>query len=205
MVSSSTAVSVVRSSLAAAAGWSGALFPAAGQLPHATLRFDDQARFPGAAELTRRGGRCEIVVRLAPPDDSGIGSVCVKFPNLYGSGLNQDFLFASSADGAPLHHIALPVKTDAAQLYSSLWLYLAGIVPVLFGVRTHARPEAPGPDGSIGAELHFLVSPPVGNVREIGVITVGEKISAASGVRFAAKNCGGNLRALPPVRFYRDS
>jgi hypothetical protein len=205
MATLTTAHSVVRATLAAAAGRPRGLFPAAGPLHHATVHFSGQARFPGGAELMGRGRRCDILIRLTPADLGGIGTVCIKFPDLYGVGQDQDFLFLSSADGAPLHHVALPVRTDVPQLYSSLWLYLAGLSPVLFGVRAEGQSVASGSYLPGSGELTFLVSPPVGSFRTVGVITMGEEIVDCGKVRFAAYNCGGNLRALPPLRFYQDT
>ena len=65
---------------------------------------------------------------------------------------------ASSGDGAPLHHAVLPTHS-VASLYSSLWLYLAGWQPVLFGVRapTTGRDLRFG----IGDELSFAISSPL--------------------------------------------
>jgi hypothetical protein len=204
MGSLTTSAAVIRSTLAAAVGRPEALFPGTGRLYRASLHFGDHARFPGGTELMARGRRYEILVRLAS-EDGAVGTACVRFPDLYGVGRDQDFLFASSADGAPLHHVALPVRTVGPRLYSSLWLYLAGISPVLFGLRAHAQSAAADSDPGIGDELTFLISPPVGSFREIGVITLAEEITDSSGVRFAAHNCGGNLRALPPLRFYHDT
>ncbi|PRC54402.1 hypothetical protein C6A85_48945, partial [Mycobacterium sp. ITM-2017-0098] len=80
----------------------------------------------------------------------------VKIPDAHGPDKDQDFLLASSGDGAPMHHAVLPSDPVAAP-YSSLWLYLAGLQPLLFGV----RPPVTGPDVrfGVGDELSFMVSP----------------------------------------------
>jgi hypothetical protein len=206
MVSLATAASVIGSTLAAAAGRSGTLFAATGHLHRGVLAFGEDTHFPGGTELMGRGRRVEILVRLSPPGDGGVATVCVKIPDLYGGGRDQDFLFASSADGAPLHHVTLPMNGVGRALYSSLWLYLAGLSPVLFGVRAEtAGASGGGADFAAGEQLSFLVSNPVGSFRRVGAITLGEEIADGPVVRFAARNGGGHLRALPPVWFYRDT
>jgi hypothetical protein len=53
--------------------------------------------------------------------------------------------------------------------------------------------------------LNFLVSNRVGSFRRVGAITLGEEIADGPAVRFAARNGGGHLRALPPVWFDGDT
>ena len=121
----------------------------------------------------------------------------MKIPDAYGPGRDQDFLMASSGDGAPLHHAVLPTDS-VASLYSSLWLYLVGWQPVLFGVRapTTGRDLRFG----IGDELSFAISPPLGQFRRIAALTLTGPHDGA--VRFAGRSSGGSIWPLPPVSFY---
>ena len=85
-----------------------------------------------------------------------------------------------------------------APLYSSLWLYLVGFTPLLFGV----RPPTTGPDVRFGTgdRLSFQVSAPVGQFRPVGEVTLGAPHDGP--VRYSARHSGGGIRALPPVSFY---
>ena len=116
----------IRSTLSTVLGDVGGLFAQQGVVFAATLEIDDDADLPGGTELLVPGRR-DALVRLAPVTDLGVPrTVCVKVPDAYGGGRGQDFLLASSGDGAPMHHAVVPTSTPA-HLYSSLWLYLAGI------------------------------------------------------------------------------
>lgn len=99
----------------------------------------DEAVAVPAAEVLHPGATYNAIVQ-AGPDGRGQAArkLCITLPDVYGRGRSQDFLLASSADGAPLHHAVLP-SDPVAPLYSSLWLYLAGLQPVLFG-RARAPP-----------------------------------------------------------------
>ena len=186
-----TASSVITSSLSAVAGGVGGLFEVDAPVRQAELVFDDDARLPGRTDLLRAGRRVPALVRIAPSDGGeSIRTVCVKLPDVYGRGLDQDFLMASSADGVPFHHAALPAKSTDERLFSSLWLYLAGVSPILFGVR--------GTDSG----FRFLVSGVLGRFHPVGDLVVGEAADIGS-VRFDARNSGGGIRPLPPVMFYR--
>ena len=68
------------------------------------LVIDTDAVTPGSTELLQRGQRREALVRIGNPGGGtqAIGSVSVKLPDVYGPGRDQDFLLASSGDGAPL-------------------------------------------------------------------------------------------------------
>ncbi|MDY6999319.1 MAG: hypothetical protein SW019_22220 [Actinomycetota bacterium] len=168
-----------------------------GETFNATLAIDGGADVP-AAKLLRPGSSHPALVRVGPDrPGSAVRSLCLKVPEAYGPGRDQDFVLVSSGDGAPMHHAALPTA-PVAPLYSSLWLYLAGLTPVLFGV----RPATTGPDVRFGAGdvLGFALSAPVGQFRVIGSLTLTDPHDEP--VRFAARNSGGNLRPLPPVLFY---
>lgn len=179
-------------------GWPGDLFSAGGDTFEATLHIDDDARVPGSVPLLRPGTVHRAVVQVGPDRrDTAARKLCVKIPDAHGRGRDQDFLLASSGDGAPLHHAVLPTDS-VASLYSSLWLYLAGWQPVLFGANTSTT----GRDLRFGSGdvLSFQISPPIGQFRTIGTLTLAQPHD--SPVRFAGRNCGGNIWPLPPVSFY---
>jgi hypothetical protein len=186
-----TASSVITSSLSAVAGGAGGLFEVDAPVRQAELVFDDDARLPGRTELLSAGRRVRALVRIAPPGEGeAIRTVCVKLPDVYGRGNDQDFLMASSADGVPFHHAAVPAKSDDERLFSSLWLYLAGVSPILFGVR------------ATDTGLRFLISGVLGRFHPVGELTLGNPADIGT-VRFDARNSGGGIRPLPPVMFYR--
>ena len=186
-----TASSVITSSLSAVAGGLGGLFEVDAPVRQAELVFDDDARLPGRTDLLQAGRRVPALVRIAPSDGGeAIRTVCVKLPDVYGRGLDQDFLLASSLDGAPFHHATVPAKSTDERLFSSLWLYLAGVSPILFGLR--------GTDSG----FRFLISGVLGRFHAVGDLKVGEPADIGS-VRFDARNSGGGIRPLPPVLFYR--
>lgn len=192
-----TGARAVRDTATAAVGFAGEVFGADGEYFTATLTIDDAAAVP-AVEVLRPGATHNAIVQ-AGPDDRGQAArkLCISLRDIYGPGRSQDFLLASSADGAPLHHAVMP-SDPVAPLYSSLWLYLVGLQPVLFG----ARPRTTGRDLRFapGSELSFLVSAPVGRFRPIGTLTLTGPFHGT--VRFAGSHSGGNLRPLPPVAFY---
>lgn len=193
--------SALRSTVSGVLGDPLRVFAEPGPVYEAEVSFDDDAPLPGLTQLLRPGRRHRTYVRVAPAsDDAVVRTICVKFPDAYGAGHDQDFLFATSGDGAPLHHVAFPSARADARLYSSLWLYLAGVRPVVFGASapTGARPGALGR----GDRLDFLVGGVIGRFKRVGDIRLGDEIPHAS-VGFAASNSGGGLRALPPALFYR--
>lgn len=194
----SAGADAVRTTAGALLGWPGDLFSAGGETFEANLTIDDDARVPGSVALLRPGATHQAVVQVGPDRrDTAVRKLCVKIPGAHGPGRDQDFLLASSGDGAPLHHAVLPTDSVAA-LYSSLWLYLAGLQPVLFGARTSTTGRdlrfAPGDT------LSFVISPPLGQFRRIASLTLTEPYDGA--VRFSGRNSGGNLWPLPPVAFY---
>ncbi|BBZ60328.1 hypothetical protein [Mycolicibacterium monacense] len=196
-----TLPSAVRSTVSGALGDPLRLFAEPGPVYEADVAFDDDARMPGLTQLLRPGRRYTTFVRIAPTStDAVVRTVCVKFPDAYGPGTDQDFLFASSGDGAPLHHFTFPRTRADDQLYSSLWLYLAGVRPVVFGVSAAAGSQT-GVLGR-GDRFEFLIGGVIGRFHRVGDIQLGSEIPQAS-VSFAASNSGGGLRPLPPVMFYR--
>ena len=192
-----TGVRVVRDTATAAIGFAQDLFRSDGEYFAATLTIDATAAVP-AVEALRPGAMHEAVVQVGP-DDRGLAArkLCISLPDVYGRGRDQDFLLASSGDGAPMHHAVLPTD-PVAPLYSSLWLYLAGLQPILFG----ARPETTGPDVrfAAGSEISFMISGPVGRFRRIGTLMLTGPHSGT--VRFAGSHSGGGIRPLPPVALY---
>ncbi len=191
-------VSAARATATAVLGLPGDLFGTAGEVFDAFLTIDDNAVVPGGTTLLSPGTAHRAVVEVGP-DDRGAHArkLCIKVPDAYAPGRDQDFLLSSSGDGAPMHHAVIP-SDPVAPLYSSLWLYLAGLAPVLFGV----RPTTTGRDVrfAAGDELSFMVSAPVGRFRRIGTLSLTAPHEGP--VRFAGSSSGGNIRPLPPVLFY---
>ena len=181
----------VAGTLSAAAGDIGGLFEQEGPVFAATFSITDDERLPGGTSLLTPGDR-KALVRIAPITTHTVPrTLCIKIPDAYGRGRDQDFLLATSGDGAPMHHAVLPTAAAADRLYSSLWLYLAGFEPVTFGARFTAEDT-----------LEFLVSGVLSKFRPIGTITLGDECAGAH-VAFSADNYGNGIRALPPAMLYR--
>jgi hypothetical protein len=194
MVTIDSTLSAIRSTLGGIVGASGGPFLDSGPVHSGVLVIDGNARVPGGTQLLRRGLRAEALVRLTPTTDkTTVRTLCIKLPDLYGTGRDQDFLLASSADGVPFHHFTVPAADTSSRLYSSLWMYLAGGRPVLFGVRA-----AEGED----SEFEFLISEVIGRFRRVGALHLGTAHAERPQITFAARNSGGNLRPLPPVLLY---
>lgn len=194
----SAGADAIRATTGALLGWPGDLFSADGETFSATLTIDDDARVPGSVKLLRPGTTHRAVVQVGPDRrNTTVRKLCVKIPDAHGPGRDQDFLMASSADGVPMHHAALPTDS-VASLYSTLWLFMAGWQPVLFGAHTSTT----GRDlrFSSGDELSFAISPPLGRFRRIGALALTGPHEGA--VRFSGRNSGGNILPLPPISFY---
>ncbi len=132
--------------VSAALGDLSGLFAQAGPVCHGRLEIDSDADVPGGTRLLRPGSAADVLVRIAPVGDARVPrTICIKVPDAYGPGRDQDLLLASSADGAPLHHAVLPAASRSERLYSSLWLYLAGIQLAAFGVRVSAPSSGSAP------------------------------------------------------------
>lgn len=187
-----------RSTVGAIIGRTGDLFTADSTVHRAVFAADARPRMTRSAPLLTSQEPQDIYLRLGAtePGQPAIRSVSIKFPDAYGPGRDQDFLLASSGDGAPLHHVTMPVTSGRRALYSSLWLYLVGIVPTLFGVR------ADDAELGEGDTVEFCVSAPIGRFHRIGTITVHGRDDTTAGLNFAAGHSGGNIRPLPPVSFY---
>jgi hypothetical protein len=191
----------LRATVSAVAGGVGNLFVGDGPVHSAELVIGDDAELPGGTELFDRGRRFDALVRLSTPSaTSDFRTLCIKLPDCYGSGREQDILLSSSADGVPFHHAVLPAPRWDSRLFSSLWLYVAGVEPVVLGARADAVASAE--TLSAGDRLQFLLSSAIGRFRPVGQLMIGERRDETS-CRFSGGNSGGGLRALPPVSFYR--
>lgn len=192
------ASSSIRSTVSAVLGGIGGLFEGDGRVYRATLGIDLTADVPGNTQLLTPGSRVDVLVKMSTV--TGFRTVCIKIPDAYGPARDQDLLLASSADGIPFHHAVLPAANVDSRLYSSLWLYLAGIEPVVFGLR--AEEVAQSTDLTAGDRFSFLISSAVGRFRAVGTLVIdGESDDSAT--TFAGSSTGGGLRALPPALFYR--
>lgn len=190
-------LSSVRSSIEAACGITGDLFRGPGRLFEAELVIDAGAPVPSGATLLQAGRVVPALVRFGPPAGEDVArTVSIKVPDAYGPDEDQDFLLASSLDGIPWHH-AVVSRSAQGGLYSSLWLYLAGVKPVVFGARV-AESDA---DVASGDRVDFLIASAVSRFTDIGRLILGDETEDAA-LRFAASNCGGGLQALPPARLY---
>ena len=187
-----------RSTVSSVLGGIDGLFSQVGPSFHAEMVFDGDAQLPSGSRLLVAGSSVEAILRLAPVGgDARVRTACLKFPDVYGPGNDQDLLLATSADGIPFHHAALPAKRLDDRLYSGLWLYLAGVQPVVFGLRAE-KPEGGREVGEAGDRFRFLLSSAVSRFREVGTMTL-TGVASGDDVRFAATNTGGGLRALPPA------
>jgi len=95
----------------------------------------------------------------------------------------------------------LPAAAPGDPIYSSLWLYLAGLQPVVFGLRAEHLTNAG--DVGRGDRFTFLTAGMLSRFSPAGTLDIGDEMPDAS-VEFAAANAGGGLRPLPPASFYRS-
>jgi hypothetical protein len=168
---------------------------------------DARSQAPGVSRTFRSGTSTDAVIRFAAArdqaDDGGsvVRTACIKLPNYHGPQRDQDFLLASSADGIPFHHAVLPAAGPGDRIYSSLWLYLSGLEPVVFGLRsdTLSDDDEVGP----GDRFTFLTAGMLSRFADAGTLEIGDEMPDAN-VQFAARNSGGGLRPLPPALFYRS-
>ncbi|PRC51305.1 hypothetical protein C6A85_64820, partial [Mycobacterium sp. ITM-2017-0098] len=81
----------------------------------ADLTIDADASVPGGVPLLQPGATHRAVVQVGP-DRPGSEPrwLNVKIPDAHGPDKDQDFLLASSGDGAPMHHAVLPSDPVAA-------------------------------------------------------------------------------------------
>lgn len=191
-------MSSLRTSVEAACGITHDLFRGPGRLFNAELTIDADAPVPGGTALLKAGRTLPALIRFAPPAGEEMArTVSIKVPDAYGPGADQDFLLASSLDGIPWHHAVVP-RSRPAGLYSSLWLYVAGVRPVVFGARVDDSGSS-GPE--TGDEVGFLIASAISRFADVGGLLLGDEIDDAT-VQFAASSCGSGLQALPPARLY---
>jgi hypothetical protein len=202
------AVGATLSGLAGGVGPHGAgLFARPGPTFRATLTIDAQPHAPGALRVFRTGTPTDAVIRFAAAQDSVKGSrsvvrtACIKLPDYHGPQRDQDFLLASSADGIPFHHAVLPADGPGDRIYSSLWLYLAGVEPAVFGLRSDKLSNQN--EVTPGDRFAFLIAGMLSRFAVAGTLDIGEQIPDTA-LDFAARNSGGGLRPLPPALFYRS-
>lgn len=210
---SNIAATTVTSTLSGIVGGVGVLgdglFTAPGPTFRARLIIDADTKVAGVTRALRPGAPTEAVVRFgAATDPQSGGSVvrtaCIKLPAYHGPHRDQDFLLASSADGIPFHHAVLPAAAPGDPIYSSLWLYLSGLSPVVFGLKSVQLAN----DGEVarGDRFSFLAAGALSRFAPAGTLDIGDEVdgSDAGDIAFAARNSGGGLRPLPPALFYRS-
>jgi hypothetical protein len=199
----------VKSTLSGIAGGVGVfgdgLFTRPGPTFRAQLTVDADTRAPGVTRVLRPGAPTDAIVRFGAAtgtesNGSVVRTACIKLPDYHGSHHDQDFLLASSADGIPFHHAVLPASAPGEPIYSSLWLYLSGVQPVVFGLRSVQLAN----DGEVGRgdRFSFLAAGALTRFIPAGTLDIGDEIDDET-VQFAARNSGGGLRPLPPALFYR--
>jgi hypothetical protein len=181
------------------------LFTAPGPTFRARLIVDADTEVAGVTRALRPGAPTEAVVRFgaaADPQSGGsvVRTACIKLPAYHGPNRDQDFLLASSADGIPFHHAVLPAAAPGDPIYSSLWLYLSGLSPVVFGLRSAQLAN----EGEVarGDRFSFLAASAVSRFAPAGTLDIGDEWDGGD-LEFAARNSGGGLRPLPPALFYR--
>jgi hypothetical protein len=179
------------------------IFRRGGTAYDATLEIDAAAKTPAGASLLQPGAQHRAIVRvgaLTLPTGDEVPTLAVKIADAYGAGRDQDFLLATSGNGAPAHHVLVPASRPGERLFSSLWLYLAGLRPVLVGVLPFDSPVGKG------AVLPFALSGPIGRFHRVGALTLGDALpeGESAALSFSAAHDGGGLRALPPTPLYRD-
>jgi len=199
----------VKSTLSGIAGGVGVLgdglFTSPGPTFRAQLIVDADTRAPGVTRVLRPGAPIDAVIRFGAAtgtqsDGRVVRTVCLKLPDYHGPRRDQDFLLASSADGIPFHHAVLPAPAPGEPIYSSLWLYLSGMHPVVFGLRSVQLAN----DGEVGRgeRFSFLAAGALTRFVPAGTLDIGDEVDDET-VQFAARNSGGGLRPLPPALFYR--
>ena len=174
------------------------LFARPGQTFRATLTIDAKSQAPGIARTFRSGIPIDATVRFA---SGQVRTACIKLPDYHGPQRDQDFLLASSADGIPFHHAVLPASGPGDRIYSSLWLYLSGVEPVVFGLRADTLSSEN--EVAAGDRFTFLTAGMLSRFATAGTLDIADE-NPDTTVQFAARNSGGGLRPLPPALFYRS-
>jgi hypothetical protein len=154
-----------------------ALFHAAANGPDAVI-FADGFEHEALVRLSRGLG-------LRPPLPDVFG-LALRLPDVYGAGMHQDFLLASSGDGAIGRRLLRWTRGARTGTYSSLLPYDVGPARLLVGAR-------PTPGSTSAFEL--LVAPPTGGWRIAARLTLETQLdpSVARALRFDPWNSGGGL------------
>ena len=143
------------------------------------------------AEIFLAGFEHEALVRLSRglglrrglPDVFGLA---LRLPDAYGLGQHQDFLLASSGEGAAGRRLLRPALGARTGMYSSLLPYEVGKQRLLVGAR-------PVPKATNAFDL--LVASPRGPWRVAARLTLGRRLedAVARELRFDPWNTGGGL------------
>jgi hypothetical protein len=122
---------------------------------------------------------------LRPPLPDVFG-LALRLPDVYGPRRHQDFLLASSGEGAFGRRLLRPTFGARTGMYSSLLPYNVGRRRLLVGAR-------PAPESADVFDL--LVAPPSGRWRLAARLTLGSRLedAVARELRFDPWNSGGGL------------
>jgi hypothetical protein len=122
---------------------------------------------------------------LRPPLPDVFG-LALRLPDVYGPGRHQDFLLASSGEGAVGRRLLRPTFGAWTGMYSSLLPYEVGGRRLLVGAR---------PATQSGDVFDVLVAPPRGPWRLTARLTLGSRLedAVARELRFDPWNSGGGL------------
>ena len=155
------------------------------------------------AEIFVEGFEHEAVVRVSrglglPRGLPDIFGLALRLPDVYGLGQHQDFLLASSGEGAAGRRLLRPAFGARTGMYSSLLPYEVGGQRLLVGAR-------PVPCSTNAFDL--LVASPRGRWRVAARLTVGRRLedAVARELRFHPWNCGGGLTPAGVVNRVRGA
>lgn len=186
----------------------------------ATVEIDRPSAELAGAPLLATAGAHPAIVRLSrglglPEPLPDVLGLTVRFVNVHGPGRHQDFLMVESLDGAPGHHVILPVRSFFDRPYSSILLYRIGSEIRLVGALQVTDPE---PGATAFAELErtageravafdLAVASLRGRWQAIGRIRLGERLALSEGerIRFNPWNTGGGIRPTGPLMGVRDA
>jgi len=144
-----------------------------------------------AAEIFSEGFAHDALVRLSRglglrPRLPDVFGLALRLPDVYGPGGHQDFLLASSGEGAAGRRLLRPTFGARTGMYSSLLPYEVGGRRLLVG----ARPAREAAD-----VFDLLVAPPRGRWRVTAQLTLDSRVedAVARELRFDPWNSGGGL------------
>ena len=134
---------------------------------------------------------------LRPPLPDVFG-LALRLPDVYGPGRHQDFLLASSGEGAVGRRLLRPTFGARTGMYSSLLAYNVGRRRLLVGAR-------PAPQSADVFDL--LVAAPRGRWCVAARLTLGSRLEAAVAreLRFDPWNSGGGLTPAGVLNRLRDA